>query len=97
MRSYGLVPVSFWTDLNIMRLSERARMLALYLQTSSHTTMLGCFRLPDGYVCTDLQWDAETVTKLYAELSAIGFVTRDEPSNWVLVRRFLKANKIENP
>lgn len=59
--------------------------------------MIGCYRLPDGYVSEDLCWDAETVSKGFAELFDKGFATRDFDSKWVFIHAFLKWNGIENP
>lgn len=61
MRDYGKVNSSFWTSESIRSLSDDGRMLSLYLLTSPHANMTGCFRLPDGYVCEDLQWDKNRV------------------------------------
>lgn len=79
------------------RVSDDARLLALYLLTGQHTNMIGCFRLPDGYVSEDLSWTPERVSKGFDELSANGFATRDFSSKWVLIRNFLSWNSIENP
>lgn len=79
------------------RVSDDARLLALYLLTGQHTNMIGCFRLPDGYVSEDLSWTPERVSKGFDELSANGFATRDPSSKWVLIRNFLTWNSVENP
>ncbi|MBZ7451319.1 hypothetical protein FMJ32_27680 [Klebsiella michiganensis] len=79
------------------RVSDDARLLALYLLTGQHTNMIGCFRLPDGYVSEDLAWTPERVSKGFDELSANGFATRDSSSKWVLIRNFLSWNSVENP
>lgn len=79
------------------RVSDDARLLALYLLTGQHTNMIGCFRLPDGYVSEDLAWTPERVSKGFDELSANGFATRDSSSKWVLIRNFLAWNSVENP
>lgn len=79
------------------RVSDDARLLALYLLTGQHTNMIGCFRLPDGYVSEDLAWTPERVSKGFDELSANGFATRDSSSKWVLIRNFLTWNSVENP
>ncbi|ECL8497802.1 hypothetical protein FTY95_05685 [Salmonella enterica] len=50
MRDYGKVNSSFWTSESIRSLSDDGRMLSLYLLTSPHANMTGCFRLPDGYL-----------------------------------------------
>lgn len=97
MRDYGKVHTSFWISDGMRRVSDDARLLALYLLTGQHTNMIGCFRLPDGYVSEDLAWTPERVSKGFDELSANGFATRDSSSKWVLIRNFLTWNSVENP
>lgn len=97
MRDYGKVHTSFWISDGMRRVSDDARLLALYLLTGQHTNMIGCFRLPDGYVSEDLSWTSERVSKGFDELSSNGFATRDSSSKWVLIRNFLSWNPVENP
>ncbi|ECC6875960.1 Ig domain-containing protein [Salmonella enterica subsp. enterica] len=85
MRDYGKVNSSFWTSESIRSLSDDGRMLSLYLLTSPHANMTGCFRLPDGYVCEDLQWDKNRVSEGFEELSRNGFAIRDKATRWVLI------------
>ncbi|EAZ2247997.1 DNA-binding protein [Salmonella enterica] len=97
MRDYGKVNSSFWISESIRSLSDDGRMLALYLLTSPHANMIGCFRLPDGYVCEDLQWDAKRVSEGFEELSRNGFAIRDKATRWVLIPGYLEWNGFENP
>lgn len=97
MRDYGKVHTSFWISDGIRRVSDDARLLALYLLTGQHTNMIGCFRLPDGYVSEDLAWTPERVSKGFHELSKNGFATRDSASKWVLILNFMRWNPVENP
>lgn len=97
MRDYGKVHTSFWTSSNIRELSEDGRALAIYLLTCPHGTIAGVFRLPDGYACEDLQWDAERVKQTLSELLANGFATRCEATKWVWVTKHLEWNPPENP
>lgn len=97
MRDYGKVYASFWSSATIRGLSDDGRMLALYLMTSPHTTIIGAFRLPDGYVCEDLQWSPERVTKGFAELFSNGFANRCETTKWVWIRKHLDWNPPDNP
>ena len=69
MRDYGKVHTSFWISDGMRRVSDGARLLALYLLTGQHTNMNGCFRLPDGYVSEDLNWTSERVAKGFKELA----------------------------
>ena len=59
--------------------------------------MIGCFRLPIGYICEDLQWDRETALQTLAELVRLGFATVDYEAQWVLIHDFLELNPIGNP
>jgi hypothetical protein len=97
VRDYGKLQTSFWTSDDIRCLSDDGKMLAAYLLTSSHTTLIGCFRLPDGYVSEDLGWTNERVSEAFRNLSDNGFITRDPSSKWLLIHKFLRWNDIENP
>lgn len=97
MRDYGKVHTSFWISDGMRQVSDDARLLALYLLTGQHTNMIGCFRLPDGYVSEDLGWPFERVSKGFDELFQNGFATRDSSSKWVLIHNFMMWNSIENP
>lgn len=97
MRDYGKVHTSFWTSETTRNMSEDARQLALYLLTCPHGTLAGVFRLPDGYICDDLQWDSERVNKAFNETLDKGFANRCEITKWVWVIKHLEWNPPENP
>lgn len=97
MRDYGRVYSSFWQSPEVRALGEDARTLALYLLTSPHGNLIGCFRLPDAYAADDLQWPCARVAEGFAELCAKGFVSRDEGTKWVFITKFLKWNAFESP
>ena len=97
MRDYGKVQTTFWTSEDTSSMSDTGRMLALYLLTSPHSNILGCFHLPIGYVSEDLKWSPERVEEGFAELLGKGFATRDNASKWVVLHAYLKWNPIENP
>ncbi len=97
MRDYGSVCTSFWIDSKIQSLSNESKLLAVYLLTGPHTNMLGCFRLPVGYIAEDLRWDNKVVLSSLTELTKADFITYDNDLSWVLIHNFLKSNPIENP
>jgi hypothetical protein len=97
MRDYGKVQTTFWTSQDTSTMSDTGRMLALYLLTSPHSNILGCFHLPIGYVCEDLKWAPTRVEEGFAELFDKGFATHDKASKWVVMHAYLKWNPIENP
>jgi hypothetical protein len=97
MRDYGKVHTSFWTSQTTRTMSEDARALAMYLLTCPHGTISGAFRLPDGYVCDDLQWSAERVNATLSELLSKGFANRCETTKWIWIIKHFEWNKPENP
>jgi len=97
VRDYGKVHTSFWSSATIRALTDDGRLLAAYLMTSPHSTIAGVFRLPDGYVCEDMQWGPERVAEAFAELFAKGFANRCETTKWVWVVKHLEWNPPENP
>lgn len=95
MRDYGKVHTSFWASPTMQNLDSDARLLALYLLTSPHSTMIGAFRLPDAYACEDLGWTSERFRNGLETLS--GFVEYDSATKWVWIRKYLTFNRPENP
>ena len=96
MRDYGRVYSAFWQSPETRAFSEDGRTLALYLLTSPHANLIGCFRLPDAYAAEDLNWSSERVSEGFDELREKGFVSRDEATKWVLIHKYLKWNGFEN-
>lgn len=96
MRDYGRVYSSFWQSPETRALTEDGRTLALYLLTSPHANLIGCFRLPDAYAADDLQWSFGRVSEGFRELSEKGFLTRDAGTQWVFIHKYLKWNSFEN-
>lgn len=97
MREYGKVNTAFWESQTTRSMSEDGRFLSLYLLTSPHSTIAGVFRLPDGYICEDLQWSAERVSKGFEELLDKGFANRCERTKWVWICKHFEFNPPENP
>jgi hypothetical protein len=97
MRIYGSIQTCFWENPESQKLSDQGKLLATYLFTGPHSNMIGCFRLPAGYIIEDLNWDTLKVKEAFQELSESNFITRDEVTGWLLINNFLKWNPIQNP
>lgn len=97
MRVYGSVHSCFWANPANQKLSDQAKLLAIYLLTGPHSNMLGCFRLPDGYVNEDLNWNNRITKNAFTQLANADFLIRDQQTSWVLIYEFLKWNSIQNP
>lgn len=94
MREYGQIQCSFWQRASEEQWSGDATLLGAYLLTGPHSNGIGCYRLPDGYVCDDLGWAPERVRKGFQELFDKGFCKRY--GMVVLVPKFLRWNTISN-
>lgn len=97
MRDYGKIHTGFWASETMLGLESDARLLAIYLMTSQHTTMLGAFRLPDAYACEDLGWNSERFQNGLETLSEAGFVKYDRATKVVWIVKFVKWNRPDNP
>lgn len=94
--SYGKVKDTFWTDKKILALPDDAKLLALYFLTGPHRNILGCMRVPDGYIMADLKWPSERLSDAIRTLCACQFICRDD-DGWTLIRNQLKHDPLSVP
>lgn len=97
MQRYGRVYTGYWTSPDIIGLPVETKCVGAYLLSCHHGNMIGCFRLPAAYVVEDLRMSSGTVSEGFRNLCEKGFLTYDSDLSWVLIRRFLKWNPLENP
>ncbi|RLV58032.1 hypothetical protein D5018_19385 [Parashewanella curva] len=97
MRSFGTVDISFWLTKRIKSWSDLERYFALYLLTCPHCTLIGCFYAPISYLAGDLGWDEQQVRNHLTALQKRRFLLHCDKSDWLLLRKYLKYNPIENP
>jgi hypothetical protein len=81
----------------VAKLTDDGKLLVLYLLTCEHNTLVGVFRLSDGYISDDLGWERGKVQDVFAELAAKGFAERCDQTKWVWIRNYLRENPPENP
>lgn len=96
MREYGQVQCALWTNPRFKTLSADARLLFVYLLSGPHSNGLGCYALPMGYVCADMKWVSERVSKGFHELFQNGFSSYCETTEFVFIQGYLKWNPIAN-
>jgi hypothetical protein len=94
--SYGKVKDTFWTDKKIQSFSDDAKMLALYFMTGPHRNILGCMRVPDGYIRADLGWSSDRLNDAIAMLCERHFICRDD-DGWTLILNQLRHDPIKVP
>lgn len=93
--SYGVVHSGFWTDAKVRAWPDDARMLAIYFITGPHRNILGCSRIPNGYIAEDMGWDAKRLARALATLTDTLFIVRDD-DGWTLVLNQLKHDPIKH-
>lgn len=94
--SYGKVKDTFWSDRKIRGFSDDAKMLALYFMTGPHRNMLGCMRVPDGYIMADTGWSSERLADAIRMLCDKAFICRDS-DGWTLILNQLKHDPFKVP
>lgn len=95
--AYTKVRHRFWPQTRRRRWSRDMRYLALYLLTSPHVTLLGCYELTRGYMLDDTGMTPAELDAALTGLTADGFVQVDADNDLVLVTNYLEKNPIENP
>jgi len=97
MRQYGQIQCAIWANPRFKALSEKSKLILIYLLTGRHSNGLGCFSIPFGYVSADLKYGIDTVSKGFTELYENGFIKYCETTEYVFICKFLKWNPIANP
>ncbi|USE36402.1 hypothetical protein [Endozoicomonas sp. SCSIO W0465] len=96
MREFGKVSAHFWIDSEMETLSDNGKLLALYLLTTHHGNLLGIFRMPLGYIATDLKWDLEKTEQTFDELESKRFAKRSSTGDLVVINNYTKHNRTDN-
>ena len=96
MREFGKVSAHFWIDSDMETLSDNGKLLALYLLTTHHGNLLGIFRMPLGYIATDLKWDLEKTAQTFDELETKRFAKRSSNGDLIVIHNYTKHNRTEN-
>lgn len=96
MRTYGKVKIAFWEDERIISTDDSTRLLALYCKTGKHSNAIGCYRLPLGYIQTDLGWNEDKARTCLQNLVGLGLLMYDEEAQFLFIPDYLEENPIEN-
>lgn len=94
MRDFCKVSPKVWRSLKFKKLSDRGRLLYLYLLTCPHANAVGCYSLPLAYVGADIGLD--TPADVMAEVEAAGLVRYDDGEGIVFVENFMHFNPPTN-
>lgn len=96
-RTYWRVAPAFWGDEKVSSWDDDTKMLALYLLTCEHRAAEGLFRLPLGYILTDIGWVSERLRNPFETLLRDGFMEYDNRCSVVFITNALAYQAPENP
>jgi len=88
MRDYAKIAPQFWigpTGKKIRKLGSQAQVVAMYLMSSPHATMIGLYHLPIAYISADTGSPFEGACKAVKSLIEVGFCGYDEEAEVVWV------------
>lgn len=94
---YRKVDPRIWNDAKFSALSERAKLVFLYVLTHPNLTMLGAMRASIPGLAAELGMDAKAFREAFAEGCGKGLVLHDEQASFTSLPRFLKYNRPESP
>jgi hypothetical protein len=93
VRAYGTYPTARWTDPRVVTLSIPSKLIDVYLFTSPHTTMIGCFRVPLAYIAVDLGIPHASVLESINELVKGELIAYDHVLSIVLIPEFFESGQ----
>src|SRR6185312_6931851 len=96
MRNFGKVSTAIFTDPKSRRWDDETFRLVVYLLAGPHANLLGCFRMPRGYVEADLGKGYHTVSRLFQKLTETNFLSYCAVTERVWIKKFLHHTQFEN-
>jgi hypothetical protein len=89
-REFSKVSPALWRSARFAGLSDKGQIAYLYFITNAHVTSAGCYVLPDGYACADLNWTLADYHQARDECRETGLI--DYEGDTVFVERWFKHN-----
>lgn len=95
-RTFSKISPAIWRSRRFLGLSDRGKVLQLYLLSNAHVSSAGCYELPDGYACADLGWDLSDYLATRSELQDAGMIDVDAELSIILIERWFHHNAPAN-
>jgi len=94
---YRKIETRIWNDAKFQSLSERGKLVFLFLLTHPNLTMLGAMRATVPGLAAELGVDFEGFREAFQEGLRKGMVKHDAEASFVWMPNFLRYNKPESP
>ncbi len=93
MRNFTKISPALWTSRRFLGLPcDSQRYLFLYLLTNEHVNSAGCYRLPEGYACSDLEWPTAKYREALKALEGADLIAHDADDSVIFIKRWFKHN-----
>jgi hypothetical protein len=89
-REFSKVSPALWRSERFTSLERTDQVLLLYFMTSDHQNSAGCYRLPDGYACSDLKWEIADYTAHRRRLIEADLIAFDQVTLELYIRRWFQ-------
>jgi len=86
-----------WDDEKFWGLSERGKLVFVYLLTNKHCNCIGFYVLRYGYAVADMNTKEAGFDEAFKELIEREFILWDKANSLLLIKNFLKHNPIYTP
>lgn len=97
MSKYRKIDTRIWNDGKFSKLSERGKLVFLFVLTHPHMTSLGAMRHTVPGMAAEFDIDPKAFGEAFGEGVSKGIVEVDPQASFVGVPNFLKYNKPESP
>jgi hypothetical protein len=97
MARYAKVDRRIWNDARFRSLSERGKLVFLFVLTHPTLTMLGAMRASEAGLAAELEMAPEGFREAFTEALSKGLAKHDARASFLWLPNFLKYNKPESP
>jgi len=97
MSKYRKIDPRIWNDENFRILSDKSKLVFLFLLTHPHMTSLGAMRATPVGLAAELNWTEKDFRKAFGELFRKPFLKVDETASFLWIPKFIKYNQPESP
>ncbi|PZV39743.1 hypothetical protein [Mesorhizobium kowhaii] len=97
-REFSKVSPALWRSKRFLALpKDRCRLLLVFYMTCGHQTSAGCYRISEGYACSDLGWLPEDYRTARDPLVECGLIAFDNDTEEVFVSGWFRFCPPMNP
>jgi hypothetical protein len=97
MARYAKIDRRIWNDARFRTLSERGKLVFLFLLTHPNSTMLGAMRASVPGLAAELEMSTKAFQEAFGEALSRGIAKHDLGASFIWLPNFLKYNRPESP